>query len=209
MYKISTKTIGAQAWAKKFKLIIVGVVLVIGIAYFNAPLPKTVVSNSNIPFETKTVNDNSIELGEEQIRQEGENGIKEVEYSVKRTLSGKELSRHMRLERIIKAPTTKTVALGTKKFQFMWCSNGTYRYFNNEEFKNPRTGFTHKSPDSCAQNGQGHMTSIADSAPAPAPSTSYSRSYTPSYRSYSPTTCRTQYNTYGGYFDPTATTTCY
>ena|SRR5581483_6623857 len=40
-----------------------------------------------------------------------------------------------------------------------------------------------------------------------APQTVYVPTYTPSYSP--PTTCNTQYHTYGGYFDPSATTTCY
>jgi cytoskeletal protein RodZ len=53
--------------------------------------------------------------------------------------------------------------------------------------------------------------SVGTYVPPAQPRTTYVPTYLPSYStpSYSPTTCSTQYHTYGGYFDPSATTTCY
>jgi uncharacterized protein YkwD len=49
---------------------------------------------------------------------------------------------------------------------------------------------------------------FADKEDKPVPAASAAPVYrAPTYRA--PTTCNTQYHTYGGYFDPSATTTCY
>ncbi len=53
----------------------------------------------------------------------------------------------------------------TKRWQYMYCSNGSYRYYTDEQFKNPQTGFTKNSKDYCASNGQGKMTKLADKPP--------------------------------------------
>jgi len=165
-------------------LIAGGLVIWLGVmTYYFLPISRTDIVYEDIAFETKYIDDNTIELRQQQVRQEGEKGTKEVEFKVKRTLAGREIGKERTKERIVKAPTNKTIAKGTKKFQFMWCSNGAYRYYSNEEFKNPNTGFTHQSPDFCSQNGQGQMTGLADTAP-PRPAT------TNVYQRSSPTTTR-------------------
>lgn len=185
------------------------------IFYDYYPINATETENNVLYYQTSYIEDGTTELGQELVKQNGENGTMETIYITTRTLSGKQLSRSKSSESIIKAPVDKVIAKGTKKFQFMWCSNGTYRYYENEQFKSPNVGFTHQSPDECSKSGNGHMTSLADAAPVQQQTTtnypSYTRSYTPSYTpSYrSPTTCNTQYHSYGGYFDPSATTTCY
>lgn len=148
--------------------------------YFRYPMNRREVTNSDIPFSTENVDDSNIELGQQQTRTNGENGVKETTYTVRRTLAGKEVSRTVASEKTIKYATPKTVANGTKKYQFMWCSNGAYRYYTNDEFKNKYTGFTHQSPDYCAQNNEGHMTSLSDSAPA---------TQSPQYRAPTTTHC--------------------
>lgn len=155
-------------------LIIVIIVNISGILlYLFYPFSHTEIGNSDIDYETSYTDDPTIELGDEQIRTNGELGLKETEITVKRTLSGNEISREITSERIIKAPVNKHVVKGTKRYQFMWCSNGSYRYFTSDEFKKPGAGFTKKSPDHCSKNGQGNMTKLSDSAP-PQPQATYS-----------------------------------
>ncbi len=47
----------------------------------------------------------------------------------------------------------------------MHCSNGTYRYYTDEQFKDSNTGFTSRSSDFCAENSQGTKTTLADNPP--------------------------------------------
>lgn len=44
----------------------------------------------------------------------------------------------------------------------MYCSDGSSRYFTDEQFQDPKVGFTHASEDYCAVNGQGTMVALAD-----------------------------------------------
>lgn len=53
-----------------------------------------------------------------------------------------------------------------RRYQYMYCSNGTYRYYTDEEFNKQNTGFTESGPDYCAQNGQGKKVQLADVPPA-------------------------------------------
>ncbi len=146
-------------------------VLLITIIYYNLPFTRTETHDSDIPFKIENIQDSSLELGQQQKRQSGENGTKETITQIRHTLSGRKISETLVTERVVKSPVSQINAQGTKRYQYMWCSNGTYRYYTNDEFKNPQTGFTHQSRDYCSQNGAGHMTGLADTAPTPAPST--------------------------------------
>lgn len=66
-----------------------------------------------IPFETKTVNDDTVEYGKTVVKTEGVNGEKTYTYDV--TYEGeKEISRKLVKEEITKQPVTKIIANGTK-----------------------------------------------------------------------------------------------
>ena len=112
----------------------------------------------------------TIELGESQTKQQGINGEKVVIHQVHKSLfniifggtSGREEEVS---SRTVREPVHQIISNGTRKYQYMYCTNGAYRYFTDEQFKDANTGFTHKSPDYCAQNKQGKMTKLADSAP--------------------------------------------
>ena len=44
----------------------------------------------------------------------------------------------------------------------MICSDGSYRYYNDEQFKDPTVGFTSKNDDPCAESKHGTKTKLAD-----------------------------------------------
>ena len=47
----------------------------------------------------------------------------------------------------------------------MWCSDGSYIYYTDEQFKNKMTGFTSVSPDKCAEGGSGTKKQLSDVEP--------------------------------------------
>ncbi len=149
--------------------------------YYRVPFTRTEIRNSDIPYDVEYIQDSSLELGEQQTRQHGENGIKATTIHIRKTLSGRKVSETIVSDKTVKSPVNETKAQGTKRYQYMWCSNGSYRYYTNDQFKNSYTGFTHKSDDYCAQNGQGHMTGLADTAPNP------TYNYTPAPIAHTPT----------------------
>src|SRR5690606_26075112 len=59
----------------------------------------------------------------------------------------------------------EVIARGTKKYQYMICSDGTYRYFTDAEFKNENTGFTSKSEDHCSKNNNGFKLRLSETKP--------------------------------------------
>lgn len=63
---------------------------------------------------------------------------------------------------VIKAPVNKKVVNGTKKYQYMICSDGSSRYYTDEQFKDSQTGFTSKSKDYCEENNQGYKMGLSD-----------------------------------------------
>ncbi len=73
----------------------------------------TETRKETIPFETKTVNDDTIEYGKTIVKTEGINGEKTYTYNV--TYMGeKEISREFVKEEITKQPVAKVIANGTK-----------------------------------------------------------------------------------------------
>ena len=67
-----------------------------------------------ILFETQQIDDNNLDIGKEEIRQEGENGIKEIIYKIT-TQDGKQISKEKVKEEITKQATPKIIARGTKQ----------------------------------------------------------------------------------------------
>ncbi len=116
----------------------------------------------------ETKDENALELGTLQTAQEGKLGLKETNYKYRQSM----FDYFFRKDRFTKTEiSTKTLTepenqitlRGTRKWQYMMCSDGGYRYYSDEEFKNPYTGFTNSSPDHCESNGQGKKISLADS----------------------------------------------
>ena len=74
---------------------------------------ETETKKESISYETKTVEDDSIEYGQTIVRTEGSYGEKTYTYNV--TYQGdKELSRELVKEEITKQPVTKVIAKGTR-----------------------------------------------------------------------------------------------
>lgn len=153
----------------------------LGLVLLLTTLLGSYTSVETIPFAKISSSDNNLELGQSEVRQIGKNGAKE---SQRNLLFGFETSTHTT------DPTDEITAKGTRRYQYMHCSNGSYRYYTNDQFKDPTVGFTHQSPDSCAQNGQGTQTTISDSPPAEKIIQQVPTYRTPSYHS---TTCTPSY----------------
>lgn len=86
---------------------------------------KTETSNTEIPFETTTTSDPSLEKGQTRVVAEGSNGIKTTTYRVTYT-DGVETERTVIDTEITKQPVTKVVANGTYVAPQASCQNGSY-----------------------------------------------------------------------------------
>jgi hypothetical protein len=120
------------------------------------------------PYSTQNVQDSSIELGDKQIKQKGTVGELQDTYSVSKSLInillGTKSTKEVKVSsKVTKEPQKEIIAVGTRKYQYMQCSNGEYRYYPDDQFKNPNVGFTNKSEDYCAKNNQGIKKALADS----------------------------------------------
>ena len=136
-----------------------------------------------ITHNTVTTTDANLELGQSEVRQAGKDG----ERQTKRNLLFGFATSTATLDSV-----DQITAQGSRRYQYMYCSNGSYRYYTAEQFKDPNVGFTHQSPDNCAQSGQGTQTTIAD---VPPPEKVVQQ--VPVYRS--PSSYTTTCNTYGYY----------
>lgn len=158
------------------RLIVYGI---IGLIMLALMLFGSYTTNEAVKYNSTSITDSNLELGQSEVRQAGKDGEKEVRHNL---IFGIPLSTET------KEPIDEIVANGSRKYQYMYCSNGTYRYFTAEQFKDPNVGFTHQSPDACAQNGAGTQTTIADVPPA-----EKIIQQVPTYRSPTYTTCTESY----------------
>lgn len=74
---------------------------------------KTVIES--IPYEVKNEPTEELPKGETVVVQKGVNGEKETVYEIKSDLDGKEISRTVVTEKVLKTPTTEIVKTGTKE----------------------------------------------------------------------------------------------
>jgi hypothetical protein len=130
-------------------------------------------------YSSVSVTDSNLELGQTEIKQVGKDGQKQIKRSL---IFGTPLSTSNT------DPVDELIAKGSRRYQYMYCSNGSYRYYSAEQFKDPSVGFTHQSPDNCAENGAGTQTTIAD---VPPPEKIVQQ--VPTYRSPTYTTCTESY----------------
>ncbi len=169
---IKRKSVVLLGWIPKTKkdvikmtLIMVAVIAAAGVI----PLPHTFAKSLAVPFNTVDKKDASLELGDSRVLQEGQEGSKTVTMSSLQSLWGglfgwppmqqKEVS-----TATTKEPVNKQVVQGARKYQYMICSDGSSRYYTDEQFKDAYTGFTSKSDDSCEKNGQGKMVQLSDTS---------------------------------------------
>jgi hypothetical protein len=175
-----------------FAVGVAGAAIFIGILLI--PIPSTSTELISIPYTTQQVQDSNVELGDTQSRQPGTNGQGLERHKVVKPLLSyilglkNDYSSSSLPTQTTQAPINEIVAQGTKRYQYMLCSNGGYTYFTNEQLQNPKIGFTHKSPDSCAAKGYGHTTGLSDTAPQQAAQNTYVP-YTSSLHLPTYTTC--------------------
>lgn len=122
-----------------------------------------------LKYASITTSDSNLELGQSEVRQPGKNGQTQTVHNLILGFTTATTQTD---------PVNQITAKGTRRYQYMYCSNGSYRYYTAENFKDPNVGFTHKSLDACAISGQGTETTVADTPPART-QTTYVPSYTP------------------------------
>ncbi len=131
------------------------------------PVSYTKAEQTTLKYEVEEKEEKSIEMGVEKIAQKGKEGLRDTKYRYKQSLFNYIFRRDSAKKAVIefkevKEPKKKLILIGTRKWQYMMCSNGTYRYFTNEQFKDKHTGFTSTSSDYCKENDQGHKIGLAD-----------------------------------------------
>lgn len=160
--------------SKRSVLIILTFIFLLGLVGMFVPISHTEYRYEQVFPEVVTQPDSSLELGESKIDHEGVEGEKVITLELKRSLFDlifrKDSIRRVEVSsKVTKKPIEKTVLEGTRKFQYMYCSDGSYRYYSDEQFKSASIGFTSKSEDGCTQNGHGKKIGLGDT---PTPNTS-------------------------------------
>lgn len=137
------------------------------------PFPLASTDAEILPFQTVYKESLELELGDERVDAQGALGEERVTYESRGSLITRLLEvgteRREVGSRTIMAPANRVVTKGVKRWQYMLCTDGGHRYFTDEQMKDKNTGFTSKSPDSCAENGQGVRASLADAPQTHAP----------------------------------------
>jgi len=132
------------------------------------PFPYTFAKTVSVDYVIKDESFAGLELGDSKTIQDGRNGNKVVTTDSLQSFWGRLLGlqpiqQKVKNETIKDVAVDKVVANGSRKYQYMMCSDGRYRYFTDEQFKDPNTGFTSKSNDYCKENNQGVKVNLADS----------------------------------------------
>ena len=132
------------------------------------PFPYTFAKSTPVTFHTVNENHAGLELGDSKLLQEGRDGRKIVNVESLQNVWGKLLGLQPMLQKevtttITEAPVDKIVANGSRKYQYMLCSDNSHRYYTDEQFRDPNVGFTSKSGDVCKENNQGVKLKLADS----------------------------------------------
>lgn len=166
----------AQVFLKRYSRILVVAAILVTVI----PFPVTIAKNIDVPFETVDKKSNKIELHETKVAQTGSNGKKDVIVKAHQNFLGwifgkQPFNQHEVSSTIAQKPVNKIVVHGTKKYQYMLCSDGSSRYYTNEQFKDPNTGFTYKSEDYCKANNQGVKLSLTNTNPSTAGSTPFNK----------------------------------
>lgn len=148
--------------------IVVVVIIAVGGAI---PFPYTFAKTVTIPFTTDSQQSAELELNDSKIIQEGVDGTKTVQVSSFQSLWGRIFGlqpvRQKEITSTVSKPSIdKVVIKGTKKYQYMLCSDGSYRYYTDQQFKESQAGFTSKSKDNCKENNQGHKAGLTNSKPS-------------------------------------------
>ena len=81
----------------------------------------------DIPFGTEYIDSPYAPKGEEGIAAIGQNGQKEITYQIKKDKNGKEVSRTVSSEKMIKSPVTQVYYRGT------WVSDATYEVVQTDD----------------------------------------------------------------------------
>ena len=144
------------------------------------PFSYTYAKDDIISFGIENEKHADLELGESKVFQEGRDGKKSIIIESRQSMWGRLLGWQPIQQKevsstITERPVNKVVANGTRKYQYMLCSDGSSRYYTDEQFKDPQTGFTSKSEDYCKENNQGHKVRLSDSNPSNIGASSASR----------------------------------
>lgn len=75
---------------------------------------KVVTEVQDVPFEEQRVNDSTLAIGQEVVRQEGRSGVKTVTFEITYGSDGQELGRIQINEELHTPPTTKIIAVGVR-----------------------------------------------------------------------------------------------
>jgi|GEM_PF-3819306 len=170
--KVSNKKLGFISKfvpkTKKSVIILALSVVAIIIVAGAIPFPYTFAKTVSVDYAVKSESYDGLELGDSKTIQEGRDGTKVVTTDSLQSLWGRLLGlqpiqQKEKNESVKDVAVDKIVANGSRKYQYMMCSDGRYRYFTDEQFKDPNTGFTSKSNDYCKENNQGVKVNLADS----------------------------------------------
>ena len=86
-------------------------------SYFTGETESEIITEEKIPFESKTVDDDGLEAGHQEVRRAGEDGIKRIVVRVTKDKDGNVINRETVRIETIKEPVDEITAIGTKDAQ--------------------------------------------------------------------------------------------
>jgi hypothetical protein len=147
--------------------VLAAILVIVGLSII--PFNHTGTKTVSLDYVSQSTSDPTIELGNTKISQQGVNGSGVEKYTYKKSfieyLLGSKVTETQVSLRTVRQPIDQVIANGTLRYQYMYCSNGSYRSYTDAQMKDPTFGLTHKSPDYCAANNEGTETQLANTPP--------------------------------------------
>lgn len=159
-----------KAFMKSRRVIAITAVSLIGvIALLTLPIfPYTFSVSEKVNYNQTTIDTSSLEMGQSRFEAVGKAGERVTAHNTKRSIWNVIFGGHSNgtdsSNEITKQPIQEVQLIGTRKYQYMLCSDGGYMYYTDEQFINKSVGYTSASADSCKDNGKGSKVSLADSS---------------------------------------------
>ena len=154
-------------WLRTHRRFVEGFVLCGFLLVLFVPFQHSYTEESMIPVKTIKNKTSDMELGTVKVQQNGAEGVKTTTYKTNESLfdlvfRNSIVKKYDIVDVVSTQPQDNVMSVGTRRYQYMICSSGGYRYFTDEQFKDETVGFTSKSEDYCAKNNEGVKTKLAD-----------------------------------------------
>ncbi|MBR3319616.1 G5 domain-containing protein [Candidatus Saccharibacteria bacterium] len=123
--------------------------------FFNGDTESEISVDEVIPFEKKEIDDENLEIGKKETKQEGVNGRKKIVFRVTMDSEGNVINRTVLREEIVSEPTDEIILIGKKEYGSASEAGGNYSAqtpYSSNDYSQNQQGNNDKSSESVPQS---------------------------------------------------------